>query len=268
MPGRAVFQVCLPGQPGAEDVLGLWHSPLTSAGVAFDMTPAEAGSLWRAELPDDLDTVDRLLLAQRRQLAALAQALPAAQAYLRADLANLDPGGISYALGQAGPQAPLSVLSGALQFRYPEQADSFGPLDIFKPTRQVVLDAADLFERFTHQVRQAVGGFAQVDTIIGGRRLGRSRVAWSGDLETWWTAGGLPGDRRQHEQVLANALATRQHWLRFFLLVAGGIPRVAGALAAGPFSPVAIWATWNYFRKVITAYQQAAQAPSLPANHA
>ncbi len=267
MTGAPAFRVCLPGQPSVDDVLGLWNAG-PAAGAASAMLPDAAGSLWLADLPDDPDLVDRLLLEHHRRLGALAQALPAAQAGLQADLVNLGGGGISFAIRQAGAQAPLGVLAGALQFRYPELAKSFGLPDVFTPTRREVAGAADLFERFTRQVRQAVDGFAQVETILGGRRLGHSRATWSGDLETWWTAGSLPAERRWHEQVLAHALATRQQWLRFFLLVAGGIPRVAGALAAGPFSPVAIWATWNYFRNVLQAYQQAVQAPGFPANPA
>ncbi len=267
MSGGPVFQVSLPGQPDAEDALGLWHS----APAAAAMSPVDAGSIWLANLPDDPDSADVLLLAQRRRVSALSRVLPAAPQYLQADLArmaNLEKGEVSFALNQAGPEAPLNILAGALQYRFPEQAVSFGLLDALKPDRREVEESAGLFERFTRQVRQSVDGFAQVETVIGGRRLGRSRAAWSGDLETWWAADGLPDERRRHEEVLAQALATRQHWLRFFLLVAGGIPRVAGALAAGPFSPVAVWATWNYFRQVIQAYRQAAQPSGLPANPA
>mgnify|MGYP000847082593 CR=1 FL=1 len=269
MADAPAFQVSLPGQPGAEDALGLWGS--IPAGSPAPAPAAEAGSLWLAYLPDDPDAADALLGEQARRSQALARAIPAAQAQFRADLAGLrsqEPGGLSFALAQAGPDAPLNILAGALQYRYPEQADSFGLLDVFRPARQQVEDSAVLFDRFTRQVRQTIDGFAQIETISGGRRLASTLASWSGDLETWWTAGGLPEERRRHEQVLSQALAARQHWLRFFLLVAGGIPRVAGALAAGPFSPIAIWAAWNYFQKALQAYRRAVQLPEPPANPA
>jgi hypothetical protein len=250
----------LPGEPGAEDVLGLWGSgppDVLAAGAA------EAGSLWLAGLPGDPAAAGALLEAQQRQVAALGRALPRAQARLLADLSGLAASGpdeLSFALEQAPADAPLGVLAGALRYRYPDQAASFGLFDAFKPDRQQVEESVGLFDRFSRQVRQTFEGLALVETVIGGRRLGRTSAGWSGDMETWWAAGGLPDERRQHAQVLAQALATRQHWLRFFLLVAGGIPRVAGALAAGPFAPVAIWATWNYFQQVIQAFRKALNA--------
>jgi len=254
MADEAVFQVSVAGEPGAGDVLGLWRAGPPGAAP-------QAGTLWAAALPADLEAGDALLAAQARRLAALARAFPAAQARLRDDLAALPgpaAGETSFGLGQPAPDDPANILAAALRYRYPDRAVAFGLFDAFQPAPREVEDSLDLFGRFTQQARQAVDGFATVETVVGGRRAARTRAAWTGDLETWWAAGGLPDERRQHEQVLAQALAARQNWLRFLLLVTGGITQVAGALAAGPFAPLAVWAAWNYFRRVIEAYQKAA----------
>jgi hypothetical protein len=98
--------------------------------------------------------------------------------------------------------------------------------------------------------------FALVETVRGGRAIGITRVAWLGDAETWWAAGASAEHFSQHAQALAQALATRQEWLNFLLLVSSGMLKVAVALATTPFSPLTIWTTWNYLRQVVQEYQQ------------
>jgi hypothetical protein len=105
-------------------------------------------------------------------------------------------------------------------------------------------------------VRRTVEQLALVETAMGGNTIGVTRVSWSGDTETWWVAGTGPEKFGPHTQVLSQALATRQEWLHFLLIVTSGAVRVGAALATGPFSPIAIWTTWNYALQVVAEFRK------------
>jgi hypothetical protein len=121
---------------------------------------------------------------------------------------------------------------------------------------QVLERTSQEVSQFAALVRRTVEQFALIETASGGRSVAKTRVAWSGDVETWWKSGADQGQFPQHNQVLAQALAARQHWLHFLLLLTSGIVRTAAALATGPFSLIAIWATWNYLQQVMAAYRK------------
>jgi hypothetical protein len=256
----ATFQVWLPGE-AAEDVFGLWQ---IQAGLDLGAgSGAEIGSVWRAALPEDPQESGYWLEAHASRLAASRRALPAAAARLEADLAWL-PGpreatafttgpGLSKAVEEGSPR---SVLIASAQYRWAGGETSFGFLDKFKLELPQVEAIGELVRRFAGQVRSSVEQAALVQTEIGGRPLATTRVAWSGDVETWWIAGGARDSTAQHQRVLAGALALRQEWLRFLLQVTSGAARTAAALATGPFSLLALWTVWNYVKAVVNEYQE------------
>ena len=254
MDDSAPFRVFISGQETAEDVLGLWQVAKLSAS-----TDDEIGSLWRAELPDDPLVAKQALSAHALYLRQAQQGWRAVPERLQADLdALVKPVESNYSsestLRGNGLNGPRAILETAAQLRWPET--SFNVLDWFTVDKLQLEDVGHTISQFAAQVQRTVGQLALVETACGDRTVGISRVSWSGDAETWWEPGFDIDRYAQHTQVLSQALATRQGWLHFLLLVTSGAARVAGALATGPFSLLAIWTIWNYVKQVAAEYRQ------------
>ncbi len=249
------FQISLPGSDSSTfDVFGLWDS--SSPPSRLGKGDGESGLVFHADLPADPTLAFGLLDARQTALKLSRQALPSAEQSLMADLRELSlvhAGGTSFAIGEGENAGARAILAAAIQHQ--GVGVSYGLFDNLKIDPFQLDEAANAVSSFAGQVQRVVAQLALVETSSGGQRLGITRTAWTGDVETWWSAAASRDQRLQHEQVLAQALATRQGWLRFLLMVTGGITRVAATLASGPFSPVAIWATWNYLGEVVKEFR-------------
>lgn len=249
--------------PGAEipviDILGTWE-PAPSSRYLIGDGGIGASLLFHAELPTDPALTFNLLDARERKLTLGQQALPVAEKNLSADLNQImlvGDGGAAYSLGVGNFASARSILAAGLQHQ--GLGISFRLLDMAKIDPLQLDQAAVKVGYFAKQVQSTIDQLAHVQTTCAGMHIGFTRAAWSGDIETWWSAAATHDQRLQHEHVLAQALTTRQAWVRFLLLVAGGIARVSASLATGPFSPVTIWTTWNYLLEVIKEYQNLAK---------
>jgi hypothetical protein len=255
MAHTATFRVNIPGQETPVEALGLWQ---VTAGEAT--SGDQAGSLWRVELPAEPLEAEQALNLQEVHLGRVRRALGAVERRLSADLKNLpQPGATTdYALRanllEAEPGTPGSVLATAAKTRWPEA--SYAVYDRFPLSAHQLEEAGQAVRHFASQVQQTISQFARVETALGGQMVGITQVAWSGEVTTRWSARFGPDHYRQHTRVLAQALATRQDWLRFLLLVTGGALRIGAALASGPFSLLTLWTTWNYLKQVVAEYSQ------------
>jgi hypothetical protein len=192
MEALASFRVTIPGQETPVNALGLWQVAAEEA-----TTGDQAGSLWRAELPGEPVEAGQALDFQEAQLGRVRLALGTVESRLSADLKNL-PGpdaAADYALRatallEAEPGSPSSVLATAAQTRWPET--SYAVLDRLPLDTRQLEEAGQAVGRFATQVQQTVSQFARVETVIGGRMVGVTRVAWSGEVETRWSARLIP----------------------------------------------------------------------------
>jgi len=240
--GAALFQVIVPGNQAAADPLGLWQT--IPAGTSFAASEPQ-GMVWRAELPADPMAATQALQAQAFYQRRLRQALVTAPQTLRENLNDLRAGGPAFGTEMAGTGGPLGVLQLALQHAGDESADA-------------VLEelgaraAVEVFQQFIAQVERMVGQLALVESAAAGRRLGVTRVGWTGRVDTWWGAGTSAVDIAQHNQLLAAALASRQNWLHYFSVVTSAVLRISVVLGLGPFSPLAIWTAWSYLQEVLS----------------
>jgi hypothetical protein len=100
-----------------------------------------------------------------------------------------------------------------------------------------------------------VDRFALVESSRGGSTSARTRLDWLGDVHTWWLAGSPPLVISDHRRALAQAVATRQAWLRLATLLTAGAAKIGIAMAAGPFNPLAIFTAWKYVQKVLEQYR-------------
>lgn len=258
---KAVFKVVVPEQSLAPDVFGLWQTvPEESTDGSTLASKPDIGTLWRAELPDDPLETTNLLNNQAYMQRQMDWYFPAAKHSLMHDLSSLggpDPE-IDFTLHENGPQPGDGSLRGILEAAYLYHHDpvSFSIFDSFRLDEQLLEKTSREVSQFTALMRRTVEQFALVETASAGRSIASTRITWTGDSETWWRSSADKQLFLQHNQVLAQALATRQHWLHFLMLLTSGIVRTAATLATGPFSLIAIWATWNYLQQVIVAFRK------------
>jgi hypothetical protein len=168
----------------------------------------------------------------------------------------------------------------------------------FGGLRDELAEASQAVGRLAALVRRLVGEpagggqYALVESGSGGILTARTRLDWQGDLHTWWAPRGLalftPAPAREaprslslaqmdrasetlgferadrlpmvenHRRLLAQALATRQEWLRFLLVLTSGATKIGLLAASGPFAPAALWAAWNYAQDVIRQFRRLA----------
>jgi hypothetical protein len=249
------FQMILPGE-GSETtaqlaLLGLWQP--SSATESFSISGEQPGVVWRADLPEDPAESARALNSHALALRQVGHALAAAGPLLVQDLghmAGFAPTGLAYELPAGAAPDRREILAQALT-REAEGA-SFGLKDDLAHAAQVV-------GRFSGQIRRLVDQFALVESRHAGRCAARTRVDWLGDVHTWWVPGSPASSISDHGRVVAQALATRQEWLRLVFVLTAGAARISLAMATSPFNPVAIWTAWAYVQKVIEQYHSVQQ---------
>ncbi len=261
----ATFQLLVPGQPAWSDLLGLWQ--VNPAPASFSAAPGSQlpGQVWQADLPRDPLDAARALNRQDAALREAGLALAAAGPYLEADLAlTLTSGQRSYAVA-AGAMAPARqgeapARQGVLERArlvtprkegVDPQSAAYGILDI----PQEIEDAAKAVADFSAHVQLLFNQPALVETRVAGRRIGLTRVGLTGDVQTWWAPAGDPVQIASHNQLVAQALATRRQWLSQLLLIVAGAVKIGAALAGGPFSLLAIGTIWNYLQEVVKQFQ-------------
>jgi hypothetical protein len=250
MDGTAVYQVFYPDALPQADLLGLWQ-PGGRDG-SFSIDGEMPGVVWRVNLPEDPGESARLLNTQTVALRQTALALEAAGPLLGRDLQQ------ATAKGSTGSEsAPAFDLNGVNSGRYElvAQALSYDPGSVSFDLRDELSEAAETVSGFAASVHRLVDQFALVESSRGSLPSARTRVDWLGDVHTWWVAGSPRPAIADHRRVLAQAIATRQAWLRLATVLTAGAAKVGLSMAAGPFNPVAILTTWKYIQKVIEQYR-------------
>ena len=209
------------------------------------------GVVWRANLPEDPSESGRLLNTHAVSLHHTAMALDAAVPLLKQDLQR------AAADSSSEGHAPAFDLSGAATGRYDLVigALNYDPSSVSFDLRNELSEAAETVSQFAGSVHRLVDQFALVESSRGGQQNARTRMDWLGDVHTWWVTGSPRPAIADHRRVLAQAIATRQAWLRLATVLTAGAAKVGLAMAAGPFNPVAIMTTWKYVQKVIEQYR-------------
>jgi hypothetical protein len=242
----AVFQVCYPDATPQPDLLGLWQAE--GLGASFSIGGETPGVVWRVNLPEDSLESARLLNTQSLSLRQTSLALDAAGPLLSRDLQRAAAGGagqVAFDLGAAS-SGRYDLLAQAL---------SADPGSLSFGLRDELSEATQTVSNFAASVSRLVDRFALVESSRGGATSARTRLDWMGDVHTWWLAGSPPPVIRDHRRALAQAVATRQAWLRLATLLTAGAAKIGIAMAAGPFNPLAILTAWKYVQKVIEQYR-------------
>ena len=263
MPDPVVFQVSFPGAADQEvptDLaqLGFWQT--VPASRSFAAGGPQPGMVWKAELPGDAEAARLVLTGHAQALRQTERALAAAGPLLERDLrqGSLSPGWADQPFTlEPGADPAAQLPPEGLRARQNILARALDPLpdSLSFNLGDDLAAAGEVASRFAGQVSRLVNQFALVESSRGGQATAWTRVEWLGDVQTWWAPGRPQEDIAAHQRVLAQALATRQAWLRLVLVFAAGAAKIGMEMAAAPFNPIAVWTAWNYIQKVIEQYR-------------
>lgn len=238
---NAVFTVIEP-LPAAIAPPGPWQAQ--AVGSSFSLAE-QPDVIWQARLPDDPAAAQAALRAALAQLGAHEAALATVEQRLQ----RVASGAISFST--ALPPAEQALLNG-LWAAQPEGA-SFGLSDALQAQWQA---AQEQIAALSAQAREALGGYATVETVQGGRLIGRTRINWHGDARSLLRAGIDATQAALHHQTLALALRSRAGLLRLVGLIGRGAAIVATMVASPAGAVMALPAVWQFVQEVLAEVHQ------------
>lgn len=250
MDGAARFQLIVPDDALAPDLLGLWQPEPAPVSFAPGAEPP-AALQWQVDVPADPRAATAAVESQAALLRRERQTL--AQETMRRFGAVVAGGSAaaSFDLGLPQPEREL-----AIWLQTVGGGQSFFPGEAWLKDWQ---ETARQAQAFVRQVQRSLLSYAWVESSVEGRRIARTAVQWLGDVATEWQAGL---DRQQaalHRRAVALAVDTRTTWVRAFLLAAEGAGLLAAALGTPGGPLLALPAAVKFVRQVLAEVRQAPQ---------
>jgi hypothetical protein len=161
----------------------------------------------------------------------------------------------------------LKTMSGELSFDQQEvpaaDAEFFALLNVAAPTSEMTsfdtadgprLDwqkAAQEFRISMDRIKTMLTQFANVETSVQGKFIGRTIVSWSGKFETSWHPSRGWNDSRLHQRSLEVALASRRLLLNLLIVSTQSAAKLSVLLAV-PGGPIMVLpAVWKYVTRMI-----------------
>jgi hypothetical protein len=239
---RMVFQAA----QAVGDPLGVWETPPVRQ--PQDEAALEL-AVWQVALPSSPRSAQRMLTASQRRLQGANLALPAAEARLAQFASYTRLSGLQYSSPAASQPAAEASLQIFLRRTQSAERKTYG-LDDLIPQIKELMEASN---RLAQNIRLSLASYALVESRQTGRLLGRTRVSWLGAFASEWQPGDEPQHRRLHRQVVLQALATRQSWVRIGLAVAAGGASLASATLG---NPLALLGVFQFVRQVIREFQE------------
>lgn len=248
----SVFDVTL--AQTTPDVLGIWRAlpPASVPELAFDTTEGtnEEIPCWRANLPADLWAANRCFRDSETSLLRFQQALlKVADRFASFTQAQFSHQVFS-ASAEERPEEELFHLLRTLE----EPFTSFGISERASETWDKIIQQ---FQAWADNLLRTVAQYAWVETYAGEQFIGRTRVSWTGGMQTVWRAGLQPDLCLLHQRTLDLALATRNAALRLFLLVIQSSLKVSVlfAIPGGPLLLIPV--VWQFVQGVLAEYKGA-----------
>jgi hypothetical protein len=222
-----------------EAMLGAWAdgSPATKS-----LGPAD--SAWRIDLPAGMSEARNVLQAQRDAFEQDQAAIEAAVARLKVFIADDPPGNAGASKGlESTPEAVLReqlVIAGA------QSKDLLDPLG----------DIRAEFDQFIQRVRKIVSDFASIETVQGGVALARTKVSWTGDVQTLWQDNISGAQVELHRQNVRVALARRGLLMRLMVVISTSAAKIALRLATPGAQLLALPAIFLFIKDVVAEVQK------------
>lgn len=205
--------------PDGVDPLGIWqmppiHTTAFGTGTATGNTAvAEEVSVWRIELPSDLEEADAVMQSQLQLIDQLQQDLDAIANKLKA-LDPTTPTHTPFVIGSYDPETVLVDSINALRL----QSEAFSTGD-----RGVDYGALyDKCETLISRFKQVLSHRGRIETRIGGNLVGLTKIDWNGDFETIWETRAAPLTMNVHVRAIRLASTSRLVFLRLLTIVGAG----------------------------------------------
>jgi hypothetical protein len=240
-------------------VLQIWETP---SPAELQILSYEAGhplevqiSQWRLDLPEDDISAEYNIKQLELEILSIRDILD--KAPLQVEL-----------LGSRH----LKTISGELSFAQQEapaaEAEFFALLNVAVPTTERMsfdtadgsrLDwqkAAQEFRVSVDRIKTTLTQFANVETSVQGRFIGRTMVSWSGKFETSWHPSNNWNESRLHQRSLKAALASRRLLLNL-LIVSTQTAAKLSVLLAVPGGPIMVLpAVWKYVTRMMNEIEK------------
>jgi hypothetical protein len=235
-------------------VLQIWETPSSSE---IQILSYEAGrpyeeeiSQWKLDLPEDDTAAENSIKQLEFEILAIREVLNKAPL-------QVERLGIQY----------LKTMSGELAFDQQEspaaEAEFFALLnDAGLASERTSFDtagggrldwqkAAKDFRASVDRIRTTLTQFANVETSIQGRFIGRTIVSWSGKFETSWHPSSDWNESHLHQRSLEVALASRRLLLNLLIVSTQSAAKLS-ALLAVPGGPIMVLpAVWKYVTRMM-----------------
>ncbi|WP_129631552.1 hypothetical protein [Candidatus Oscillochloris fontis] len=239
----AIFEVIDPVL-GATTPPGPWVTrPAPPVSFSVAAAPEEAGTVWRVNLPADLQAAQTVLDGADRSLHAQEVALSTATARIQ----HLARGGASFSTRMPAPEAELMGLM--MEARAAQSgASSFGLRESVTAGWQ---EADQRFQAFSNQIQTTLTTYAVVETTIEQVVIGRSRVDLTGGIQSLFRNDFQPHEIDLHRRTLNVALASRAALLRTFTTVLRGATIVATMFSSPVGAITALPAAWKFVDQLL-----------------
>jgi hypothetical protein len=219
-----------------DDMLGAWRDAAAAKSL-------DAGATWRIDLPHNMADAQHALREQNEALAQDQTAIAEAVARLRAFIDDYQP---DAGAAKALEPSPEAVLREHLAQAGAQSKDLFDSLG----------DIRSEFNQFVQRVREFVSDFASIETTQAGVAIARTKVNWTGDVQTLWQADITRAQGDLHRQNVHVALARRGLLMRLMVVISTGAAKIVIRLATPGAQLLALPAIFQFIKDVIAEVRQ------------
>ncbi len=219
MSSEGAFTVSGVKFPDGVDPLGIWQMPaiqttlFTAEAADEDSAIAEEVSVWRIQLPHNLEEADAVMRSQLHLVDQQQRYLDEIATQLKA-LDPTAPTHTPFVIGSYNPQTVLLDSISAL--RLPSKAFSIS---------NTAVNYGALYgrcETLISRFQQVLSRRGRIETRIGGNLVGLTKIDWTGDFETIWEEGTAPLAMNVHVRAIRLASGSRLALLRILTIVGTG----------------------------------------------
>jgi hypothetical protein len=236
-------------------VLGLWQFGSEELEINFDAaSPATPESgLWLSVLPANVaeaEEAQRRLEENQEQAIRRLENIPAQLEQL-ADLARVKIcGGPSFGQAQSMELAPPEAALLAEVERL-GQRSYFESYDISRFPSQGWQAVMDPFQSAVDAIQQLVSCLSEVETRVGEKVVGRTKINFKGSLFTYWNTPLVLNESELHLSSVRQALASRAALIKMVSTTAQGAVLTAALVGAPGSALLVLPAVWRYIQTVL-----------------
>ena len=246
--------------PGT-DILSQWQVRLIeSQAYLLSDSSATPGIVWHVDLPRNPYTARRMLQQQRRYQAETLRGLPHVEQRLRlfTDQIASTPGDderYGVEIDEFDWPAPERALYTWLDNA--QRGEAFTIMDDLKETGQQIANLYQMLARLGK-------GDDWVETDHDGRPLGRSKISWLGDMDTYLVPGISYEVVVLHQQHVHSCQEARLIWVRIGLMTTAFAVRLASSLAIPTSWITAARPILRFIKQVFDEYKRLSQTTPNP----